>query len=72
MSSTTVLTWSGAFAGDGVSSCVRNCENVVFSARSPLEISFEAKNARMITMMIGNAALLKKRVMGAPAVRERS
>jgi hypothetical protein len=36
-----------------------------------LEISRDAKNARMITMMIGNAALLKKRVMGAPGGRER-
>ena len=66
VSSVTDLIWP-----DLVSSWVRNCEKLVLSALSPFEISFEAKNARTITMMIGKAALLKKRVMGAPAGRER-
>ena len=45
------------------SSCVRKVENDVAGASSELEISLEAKNASTITIRIGNAALLKKRLM---------
>ena len=38
-------------------------ENDVAGASSELEISLEAKNASTITIRIGNAALLKKRLM---------
>ena len=45
------------------SSCVRKVENDDGSASSEFEISLEAKNASTITIRIGNAALLKKRLM---------
>jgi len=38
--------------------------NDLAGTRSELEISFEAKNARTITIRIGNAALLKNRLIG--------
>ena len=46
-----------------LSSCVRKRENDVAGASSEWEISLEAKNASTITIRIGNAALLKKRLM---------
>ena len=53
------------------SACQELRERRRLGAGPRLAISFEAKNASTITMMIGNAALLKKRLMGAPAVQER-
>src|SRR3954452_5672351 len=45
------------------SSCWRNVPKSVGRAESEFEISLEAKNASTITIRIGNAALLKKRLI---------